>query len=187
MKSCMRGIIRYFPRAHAPRQVAAVVGVSSYHPLVYPIFHAGGLALLPPPRTGINDATPVLLVHGDADQMIDQAIPELMAQILRHGGVPVSLYRFKEGHGGDPWPEPWRKADVADWMRDAVDAAVAAAAKAGGAEPAADLTAGLLVGGEVRLGLARDPAHLADPGTTVFDTDGNALGAYAALLGPRWR
>jgi hypothetical protein len=116
MKSCMRGIIRYFPRAHAPRQVAAVVGVSSYHPLVYPIFHAGGLALLPPPRTGINDATPVLLVHGDADQMIDQvpnslrrgcgcrrpplgadrrgprqAIPEAMAQILRHDGVPVSL------------------------------------------------------------------------------------------------
>ena len=100
----------------------------------------------------------------------------------------MSLYRFKLGHGDSPWQEPWHKADVADWLREAVDAAVAAAAKAGGAEPVADLmTAGLLVGGEVRLGLARDPAHLADPGTTVFDTDGNALGAYAALLGPRWR
>ena len=62
-----------------------------------------------------------------------------MAQILRHNGVPVSLYRFKEGHSGDPWQEPWRKADVADWMRDAVDAAVAAAAKAGGVEPVAGL------------------------------------------------
>ena len=99
----------------------------------------------------------------------------------------MSLYRFKLGHGDSPWQEPWHKADVADWLRDAVDAAVAAAARAGGAEPAADLTAGLLVGGEVRLGLARDPAHLADPATTVFDTDGNALGAYGALRGPRWR
>ena len=110
-----------------------------------------------------------------------------MAQILRHNGVPVSLYRFKEGHSGDPWQEPWRKADVADWMRDAVDAAVAAAAKAGGAEPVADLTAGLLVGGEVRLGLVRDPAHLADPATTVFNIAGNALGACAAVLEPWWR
>ena len=39
----------------------------------------------------------------------------------------------------------------------------------------------------MRLGLVRDPAHLADPATMVFDSDGNLLGAFAALLEPRWR
>ena len=94
-------------------KIAAVFTSAAYFPLVRPVWHAGGMGLLPPPQTGVNRGTPLLLAHGSRDSLVKPVVAELIAQMMRHHGVPVTLF-----HGGpidhpeDPWPAPEHKAAI---------------------------------------------------------------------------
>jgi acetyl esterase/lipase len=50
-----------------------------------------------------RDATPCLLIHGDADEVVPFKHAELMEAALKKAGVPVKLLRMKgQGHGTGP-------------------------------------------------------------------------------------
>ena len=77
------------------------------------------------PLTWANERpeVPVLLVHGDADEMVPVEFTEAMAQALEQGGHEVVAVYPEGARHNDVFRSDWLLDDLVDWMRDVVLAA----------------------------------------------------------------
>lgn len=171
-------------------KVAGVLCTSSYMPLTRVVYHAHGVSLVPPPLSGINNTTPVLLLHGLKDDIVKPILAELTAHCLQQLGVPVSIYGLPgAGHGDDPFaPLAGEAAEAAglakgaispaakvaaEWMEATTEAAKWSGAEGGGQAVPTDggPGAGLLAGGRPCIDRLHDTVCAASH--PVFDLSGN--------------
>ena len=83
------GAMALYSALRYPERLAGIVGLSCYLPMV---------ASLASERHSANEATPILLAHGEFDSIVDPSYGEATRALLERAGYRVEWHRYPMAH-----------------------------------------------------------------------------------------